>query len=72
MANKSKHTFKKREREKNLLVKKMQKEARRLEAKKLKAEAEPYSGNEDPDIAGIVPGPQPRTEDENENNSSTD
>jgi hypothetical protein len=62
MANKSKHSFKKREREKNLLMKKMQKEAKRLEVKKFKAEAEPYSGNGDPDIAGIVPGPQPRAE----------
>ena len=62
MANKSKHTFKKREREKNQHMKKMQKEAKKLETKKLKAEAEPYSGSDDPDIAGIVPGPQPRVE----------
>lgn len=62
MANKSKHTFKKREREKNQHTKKIQKEAKKLELKKLKAEAEPYSGNGDPDVAGIVPGPQPRIE----------
>jgi hypothetical protein len=35
------------------------KEARRLEAKKRKAKAKPRIGNEDPDIAGIRPGPQP-------------
>ena len=62
MANKSKHTFKKREREKSLLMKKMQKEAKKLENKRLKNEAEPYSGDGDPDIAGIIPGPQPHIE----------
>lgn len=62
MANKSKHTFKKNEREKDKRLKRMQKEARRIEAKKLKADAEPYAGEGDPDLAGIVAGPQPRLE----------
>ncbi len=64
MANKTRHTFKKNEREKDRRAKRMQKEARRLEAKKLKAEAGPYTGEGDPDIAGIVPGPQPRLDEE--------
>jgi len=34
------------------------KDARRLEAKERRANASPKTG-EDPDIAGIVPGPQP-------------
>lgn len=59
---KSKHTFKKIEREKDRASKKIQKEAKRLEIKKLKAEAEPFAGEGDPDLAGIVPGPQPRIE----------
>jgi len=64
MANKSRHTFKKNEREKDKRAKRMQKEARKEEAKKIKAEAGPYTGDGDPDIAGIVPGPQPRPEED--------
>lgn len=64
MANKSRHTFKKNEREKGRRHKRMEKEARKEESKKLKAEAGPFSGEGDPDIAGIVPGPQPRVEEE--------
>ena len=62
MANKSRHTFKKNEREKDRRQKRMQKEARKEEAKKMKAETSPYTGEGDPDIAGIIPGPQPRQE----------
>lgn len=62
MANKSKHTFKKNEREKGKRLKRMHKEARKIEAKKIKAEAEPFAGEGDPDLIGIVPGPQPRPE----------
>lgn len=62
MANKSKHTFKKQEREKGKRLKRMHKEAHKIEAKKLKAEAEAFTGEGDPDIAGIIPGPQPRPE----------
>lgn len=60
MANKSRHTFKKNEREKDKRAKRLQKEARKEESRRLKAEADPYTGEGDPDIAGIVPGPQPR------------
>lgn len=63
MANKSKHTFKKLEREKDKRLKRMHKEARKIEAKRVKAETEPFAGEGDPDLAGIVAGPQPRLED---------
>ncbi len=62
MAQKSKATFQKREREHEKQQKKKDKEARRLEAKKAKAERAPVSGDIDPDIAGITPGPQPLPE----------
>ncbi len=62
MAQRSKATFQNREREKDKQQKKRDKEARRLETKKVKAEREPIISNEDPDIAGIKPGPQPLPE----------
>lgn len=62
MASKSRPTFRKRSREIARQQKQEAKEARRLEAKKRKAEAKPKIGNEDPDIAGIRPGPQPLPE----------
>lgn len=64
MAQRSKATFQKREREKEKQQKQRDKEARRLEAKKAKAErgSLPGNTNEDPDIAGIKPGPQPLPE----------
>ncbi|ABK17141.1 hypothetical protein [Syntrophobacter fumaroxidans] len=62
MAQRSKATFQKREREKEKQQKQRDKEARRLEAKKAKAEREPVKIGEDPDIAGIKPGPQPLPE----------
>jgi hypothetical protein len=37
--------------------KQKEKEARRLEAKARKANAPPRTGDEDPDLAGITPGP---------------
>ncbi len=39
-----------------------EKEARREERKRQKAERPPLPEGEDPDIAGIVPGPQPVAE----------
>ncbi|HOO46947.1 MAG TPA: hypothetical protein PLM29_12000 [Deltaproteobacteria bacterium] len=66
MANKSQNTFKKKMREETKRKKKMEKEARRLERKDIKANEEPISGVEDPDIAGIVPGPQPLPEEWND------
>ena len=62
MAQRSKDTFQKREREKEKQQKQRDKEARRMDAKKAKAEQQPVYSNEDPDIAGIRPGPQPLPE----------
>ena len=56
---KSKGTFQKREREREKQQKQRDKEARRLEAKKAKAERLPLDDNGDRDLAGIEPGPQP-------------
>jgi hypothetical protein len=62
MAKKSKQTFQKREKEKARVQKRKDKEARRLESKALKANIATGIGDEDPDIAGIRPGPQPLPE----------
>ena len=62
MAKKSRPTIQKREREKARVQKHKDKEARRLEAKERKANVLPGTGEEDPDIAGIQPGPQPLPE----------
>ena len=62
MANKSKATFRKMEKEKARQAKQKDKEARRLQAKTTSSTAAPRTGAEDPDIAGIKPGPQPLPE----------
>jgi len=62
MAKKSKQTFQKREKEKARVQKRKDKEARRLESKAVKANIATVIGDEDPDIAGIRPGPQPLPE----------
>jgi hypothetical protein len=62
VAKKSKQTFQKREKEKARVQKRKEKEARRLESKELKANVSAVIGDEDPDIAGIRPGPQPLPE----------
>ena len=62
MAKKSKQTFQKREKEKARVQKRKDKEARQLESKALKASNTAVIGDEDPDIAGIRPGPQPLPE----------
>jgi hypothetical protein len=60
MANRARPTLQKREKEKARLEKQKHKEARRQEAKTRRANAAPKTpGGEDPDIAGIRPGPQP-------------
>jgi len=56
---KSRPTQNKRARERARQEKQQHKQARRLEAKSRKASLPASAGNEDPDIAGIVPGPQP-------------
>jgi hypothetical protein len=62
MGKKSKQTFQKREKEKARVQKRKDKEARRLESKALKANIATVIGDEDPDIAGVRPGPQPLPE----------
>ena len=65
MAQRSKTTFQKREREKKQQQKQRDKESRRLEATVRKATRAPLADCEDPDIAGITPGPQPLPEEWN-------
>jgi hypothetical protein len=62
MARKSRQTFQKREKEKARVMKQKDKETRRLESKVRKASITTAIGDEDPDIAGICPGPQPLPE----------
>lgn len=56
-------SFAKRQKEKDRQEKRKEKEARRLQRKQERANRPPAEGTEDPDIAGIVPGPQPIVED---------
>ncbi len=59
MARQSRPTFQKRLKEKARQEKRRDKEQRRFDSKERKAEAGPRSiGGEDPDIAGVRPGPQ--------------
>lgn len=62
MARQSKATFQKREKERARQQRQRDKEQQRLLAKQRRAEAEPRVGDEDPDLAGIKPGPQPLPE----------
>lgn len=56
---KSRPTQNKRARERARQEKAQQKHARRMEAKERKPNSPSGAPGEDPDIAGIVPGPQP-------------
>ena len=56
---KSRPTQNKRARERARQEKRQMKEARRQENKHKKTPGGPSAPGEDPDIAGIVPGPQP-------------
>lgn len=56
---KSRPTQNKRARERARQEKQQTKAARRLEAKSRSTSTPRGAGDEDPDIAGIVPGPQP-------------
>jgi len=58
MANRARPTRLKREKEKARIEKRKEKDARRIEAKERRAHAPRRDDNYDPDIAGIVPGPQ--------------
>jgi hypothetical protein len=59
MAQRSKSTFQKLEKEKARQQKRKEKEARRIDAKQRKANRDTGIDGEDPDLAGIKPGPQP-------------
>lgn len=59
MANRTRPTLEKRAKERARQEKRKLKEERRASAKAEKANAPRRVGDEDPDIAGIVPGPQP-------------
>lgn len=59
MARNARPTAAKREREKALSERRQQKAARRQAEKQRKAGQERPTGGVDPDIADIVPGPQP-------------
>lgn len=68
MANKSQSSFKRRQKEVARQTRLKEKQARRLDVKQKKAEAEtdPAAAvtDEDPDLAGIVLGPQPRADED--------
>ena len=66
MANRTKVTQQKRARERAKQERQMEKTRRREEAKVRKANEPHQTGGEDPDIAGIVPGPQPRPWDDDD------
>lgn len=69
MAKQAGTTFEKRRREQEKLQKRKEKQKKR-ELRKLEKENSTTTLNgEDPDIAGIVPGPQPSCEDDNEQES---
>ena len=52
-------TFNKRQREQNRLDKQREKELRRRQRRDDRQQRAPTEAGVDPDIAGIVPGPQP-------------
>lgn len=62
MAKKSRSTFKKRQREVGRQQRQQDKAARRLVIREQARAATPGSAEGDPDLAGIVPGPQPLPE----------
>ena len=69
----SRPTQNKRARERARQERQQNKAARRLEAKARRQHAAPVAPGEDPDIAGIVPGPQPSPwgdDDESEGSSA--
>jgi hypothetical protein len=59
MANRTKVTQQKRARERAKQERQQEKTRRREEARTRRANAPQHAEGEDPDIAGIVPGPQP-------------
>jgi len=63
VAVKHRATFSKRERERQRQQHREEKAAKRQQRQAEKKERPPAPQGVDPDIAGIVPGPQPRQED---------
>jgi hypothetical protein len=59
MANRTKVTQQKRARERAKQERQQEKTRRREEARTNKPNTPQAAGGEDPDIAGIIPGPQP-------------
>jgi hypothetical protein len=59
MANRTRPTLEKRAKERARQEKRKQKDERRASAKTQRSTNPRPEGEEDPDIAGIVPGPQP-------------
>ena len=59
MANKGRATFAKRQKEIARQERAREKAAKRVERKEAKGKGDNRPEGEDPDIAGIVPGPQP-------------
>jgi hypothetical protein len=59
MANKGRATFAKRQKEIARQERAREKAAKRVERKETRIKVDRAAADEDPDIAGIVPGPQP-------------
>jgi hypothetical protein len=59
VANRTRPTLEKRAKERARQEKRQKKEERRANAKLQRSQNPKQEGSEDPDIAGIVPGPQP-------------
>ena len=59
MARKSRPSVTKRQKEMARQLRQQEKQARRVEMKERQATVTERAGDEDPDIAGINPGPQP-------------
>jgi hypothetical protein len=59
MANKGRATFAKRQKEIARQERAREKAAKRVERKETRVKTDRAAAPEDPDIAGIVPGPQP-------------
>jgi hypothetical protein len=59
MANKGRATFAKRQKEIARQERAREKAAKRVERKETRVKTDRAAAEEDPDIAGIVPGPQP-------------
>ncbi len=66
MANRTRPTLEKRAKERARQEKRKQKEERRATAKVQRVNSPRREGEEDPDIAGIIPGPQPSPWDDEE------